>query len=179
MKSLPMCESDQLWMSKKCIEPGWLLPHLLFSKEEPSISRSLFAWIHNAHFECRSPIFYGFLKLTSKSCIKLKNAFEFQMPCYFFPSIFIIFLKTRLIFLLHQISITDASKRMSLFLFSLGFYFVVLFSKARLLHYGWFWKDQNSLNLSLFKGGRFGLLFLYVVLDVPKCVPNCILGSKP
>ena len=37
-----------------------------FSKEEPSISRSLFAWIHNTHFECRFPIFHGFWKMASK-----------------------------------------------------------------------------------------------------------------
>ena len=44
-----------------------------FSKEEPSISRSLFAWIHNTHFECRFPIFHGFWKMASKKNSRGKN----------------------------------------------------------------------------------------------------------
>ena len=61
---------------------------------------------------------------------------------------------------------------------SLGFYFVVLFSKARLLHYGWFWKDQNSLNLSLFKGGRFGLLFFVCRIRCAQMCPKLHSGFK-
>ena len=134
------------------------------------VSFSNFLWIPKNHIK----------KLhKAQKCLWISNTkLEFS-----FSSIFIIFVKTFLIFFSFFFCCIKSPlrmllKRMSLFLFSLGFYFVVFFSKARLLHYGWFWKDQNSLNLSLFKGGRFGLLFFVCRIRCAQMCPKLHSGFK-